>query len=880
MRNGGKMKKLFKVLAIALAMILSVSLAQPVGTRAASTPKLNAKKKTVFVGGSSVYSKYKNGYTTLKVNKRPKQYTVDWTNSDTDVIKIEPLGKYKCTVTALMPGTAVVTASVIDKTKTPNTKYTLTCKITVKANCSSVDITPSTVDEMEIGETVSLTGTMYDQSRKRLISGVSVTDTIKWASSDETIATVSSKGVVKAVGEGTAVITCYTVQATSGTYSKMSKATAKDSITIKVKHVETAIESVAQKSLKTVNISFGKDYSAVLKPENIKIYKGTSEVDIAKVEFAKNGLSALVTTKSELAASTEYTVQVTGTTAVQGLSATFKTSAGVPASMSLYTDISGNLVIAAQVSNLYFRLYDANGIDITPTDRNSTAYKNYANYVTCKAADSSSVVSYVSGNTVMIFEEGKSLTVNGYYNNYRGTSFSCTITVTSVNEAATMQLVGTTVTKSSKAAADLDWAKPNNKISSSDYTAGYKLVAKVQKPDGTFIYSDAVGTKITFALPDNYTPNAVFCDNAGVLRPFQTGADTLVVKYNGVVIGSASVIVGEARIPTTIKVLVDGVEANNVTLSDSTASNPSIAVAVYDNYGELWSEANTGELTLTCTATGAPVAYPSGIRSEGIIDISLFAYGSGSTSGNAYTYLINYEHGTVKTAASLTMMVFKPNENLPTTYKAVVSGDTDMVVNSNFDTTNGKNVYITFVAYKGNVRYQDMILKTKTTAAVGDFYVIVRNNSGTEMTLETGTNNVIFPIAKVDGTKITKAVPGNYSFVVYQKASTGTDAPKASGSFTVKDSQEGATFEQTSTTTIFPLSTSTSQSTADSILAQCFSLSFNGTAATGKVTNYIAGKDYIFIRTIAVTGTITVGGNTYTIEVPLEINKVVQYKIF
>ena len=225
-------------------------------------------------------------------------------------------------------------------------------------------------------------------------------------------------------------------------------------------------------------------------------------------------------------------------------------------------------------------------------------------------------------------------------------------------------------------------------------------------------------------------------------------------------------------------------------------------------------------------------------------------------------------------------MVFKPNENLPTTYKAVVSGDTDMVVNSNFDTTNGKSVNIAFVAYKGNVRYQDMVLKTKATAAVGDFYVIVRNNSGTEMTLEGGTNSVIFPIAKVEGSKITKAVPGNYSFVVYQKASTGTDAPKASGSFTVKDSQEGATFEQTSATTIFPLSTSTSQSTADSILAQCFNLSFNGTAATGKVTNYIAGKDYIFIRTIAVTGTISVGGNTYTIEVPLEINKVVQYKIF
>ncbi|MBO4415561.1 MAG: hypothetical protein J5824_06215 [Lachnospiraceae bacterium] len=869
------MKKLFKVLAIALAMILSVSIAQPVGTKAASKPKLNAKKKTVYVGGSSVYSKYKNGYTTIKVYKRPKQYTVDWTSSDPNVIKIEPQGKYKCTVTALVPGTATVTAEVIDKTKTPNTKYTLTCKITVKANCAAVDITPSTVDELEIGETISLTGTMYNKAGKALVKGVSVTDTIKWASSDENIVTVSDNGVVKAIGEGTATITCYTVQATSGTYAKMTKATAKDTVTIKVKHVETAIESVDQKSLKTVNVFFGKDYSAVLKPENIKIFRGSGEVDIAKVEFAKNGLSALVTTKNELSASTEYTVQVTGTTAVDGLTATFKTSAGIPSAMNLYTDIPGNLIVAGQISEIYFQLYDSNGIDITPTDRSSSAYTTYASYITCKAADFSGVISYVNGRHVMIYEEGKSIKINGSFNNYKGTSFATTITVTAVNEASTMQLVGTTITKSSKAAADLDWNNTVHKISSSDFSAGYKLVAKVQKADGTYIYSDASDTKITFAVPDNYNPSAVFCDQSGVLRPFQTGSDSLVVKYNGVVIGSVFVEVGVARVPSVIKVLVDGQEASVVSMSDSTASNPALSVAVYDNYGELWSEANASELTLTCTLTGAPAVYPSSVKSDGVIDLNLLTYGSGSLSGSAYNYLVTYEHAGVKTATSFTMMVFKPDERLETTYKAVVSGDTDMVVNSNFDTANGKKVVITFVSYKGTVRYQDLHLTTKNLAAVGGFYAVVKNSNGDEVSLTQDTNSLVLPIAKVEGNTITKALPGNYTYVIYQKTSGTTDTPKAGGSFMISDSQEGAKYEQISTTTAFALTKTSSQTTADSILAQNFRLSYNGTAASGVVTDYIAEQGYIFIRTIAVTGTVKVGNVSYSIQVPLTINRLV-----
>jgi len=67
---------------------------------------------------------------------------------------------------------------------------------------TTVTISPETVTLQSLGETVRLTATVRDQ-RGRDVTGVTIT----WASSDASVASVSSDGLVAAAGNGTATVT-------------------------------------------------------------------------------------------------------------------------------------------------------------------------------------------------------------------------------------------------------------------------------------------------------------------------------------------------------------------------------------------------------------------------------------------------------------------------------------------------------------------------------------------------------------------------------------------------------------------------------------------------------------------------------------------------
>jgi len=123
----------------------------------------------------------------LEVSYQPSQpsgVSVNWTSSNNSVATVNSSG----TVTAVKAGTAVITVSVDG--------FSATCTVTVPLQ--GITLNKSTLS-LNRGSTGSLT-VSYQPSPP---SGVSAS----WTSSNSSVATVNSSGVVTAVGEGTAVIT-------------------------------------------------------------------------------------------------------------------------------------------------------------------------------------------------------------------------------------------------------------------------------------------------------------------------------------------------------------------------------------------------------------------------------------------------------------------------------------------------------------------------------------------------------------------------------------------------------------------------------------------------------------------------------------------------
>lgn len=134
--------------------------------------------------------------TVLPTNATNK--TVTWTSSDTSIATVS-----NGTVTGVKAGTATITASAGTKSAT--------CTVTVKTvsggnttddDNKTVEVTSitlnKTTDALKVGDTLNLTATVAptDATNKTVI----------WKSSDTNIATVTN-GVVKAIKEGTVIIT-------------------------------------------------------------------------------------------------------------------------------------------------------------------------------------------------------------------------------------------------------------------------------------------------------------------------------------------------------------------------------------------------------------------------------------------------------------------------------------------------------------------------------------------------------------------------------------------------------------------------------------------------------------------------------------------------
>ena len=199
---------------------------------------------------------------TLETNFSPKGVTetnLEWSSSDEKIAKVDEKGQ----VTAVAVGEAVITAVYSDA---PNGKpITKTCTLTVEppiVYATDFSVSPATKNIM-VGQKFSITSefTPKDTTNQNVI----------YQSLDEGVITVDSKGVVKGVGAGDAIVQC---QTEDGGF-----------IGTCAVHVDNAIKFSLSPSTREIAVGNSFTPAKVTKPANATktaTWK-TSNISIAKV---------------------------------------------------------------------------------------------------------------------------------------------------------------------------------------------------------------------------------------------------------------------------------------------------------------------------------------------------------------------------------------------------------------------------------------------------------------------------------------------------------------------------------------------------------------------------------------------------------------------
>lgn len=118
--------------------------------------------------------------------------SMSWSVSDSSVAKIEAVGESSVKVTGLKGGITLVKGVAKDR------GYVVSCLVTVKEKSTAVTVSPTT-KYLQKGKSFTIKATVTSET---------ATDkSVKWSTSKKSVATVSSKGVVKGKKVGTAYIT-------------------------------------------------------------------------------------------------------------------------------------------------------------------------------------------------------------------------------------------------------------------------------------------------------------------------------------------------------------------------------------------------------------------------------------------------------------------------------------------------------------------------------------------------------------------------------------------------------------------------------------------------------------------------------------------------
>lgn len=863
------MKRITKLLSFAMVLIMLCGLTSSMGeVFAATAPSLNKKSRTVYVGSSKV-TKTPETYK-FYIKNKPSKYSAAWTSSNPAVATVSKLKGGKGRVTGKSVGTAIITCKVTDKKTKAVT--TLTAKVTVKKNASKVKVNSVNMkkDALSVGDTVKFSSYMYDNMGKEGLRGKYVTDYRRWISSDPKVATISSTGELKAVGAGEVTITVYSYQHKK--YKALKYATATDTYKIKV---VGGLQAAEQMSLNQMKLTFYSNLSTELTlekaNEKLNIVRSISgsaqgvEQKIQNIKFDSTGKIATVTMYGEFAIGSSYTVKYGDDVK------NFTAKAGKAVKLVPYTADGMNVALVRKTTPILFRVYDADGIDVTPLTE--SGYKALNDKIDIKTESKDCLL---DGKGIYFTEANKKAAVIATYHTgiYQPSSpdevdtFVGVVEITSVDESTAFAADSWTLMASNKRGSGYDWTKPVHALAAGDN--GFKMVVKAKGADGNAVYSDDASNNFSF---ESQNEAVLLVDGStGILLAIAKGKADVIVKYNNAVLTAYTIEVSEARVPQKIVF-----NQSSFYVSDfPDYCVQKVTMTVKDQLGETIKMQNDGstvkDVSITCNTTPAPPA-SAVANSDGTVTITVDAMGYGSTSGKAYNYRVNYG----KLYENFTIIAKTPTGTSTYRVEADVTGLDMKLVDgaASFPT-----VTFGLYEYKNSVKYSKISnIRPESNGSFisGDYYYSLTKDN---VKVDAGTKEGAFVTATVSNNVVTKALTGSYLITVYRKTATASERI-GTASFVLSDSQEVPVITNISSSTSAAISSDMASASVASIITDCFQIKLRDKAVDStdiEPVVKIVGTSAIYVESIKIRQMYNIDGSTVFYYHTVKLGKTITKK--
>lgn len=865
------MKNFFKKLAFVLALAMVVlAIAPAANASAATAPTLNTTGKKLYLEKDVATGNYKD-YFTLKVWNKA-DYKVTFKSMNPTIATIHATNG---TVKAKAVGEALLKATVTN-TKTGKVVKNLECRVWVKRNAVESGVSTASAAKLDnvlaIGDKVKLnvyrkaiTGQVAWQQADKTI----VTDYTVWSSSNTKVATVDKWGTVKAVAEGTATITVKTLQTEKNTVPT----TKETKLTVTVG--QKGLVSATQKDLANMSLIFGQaDDMKEVNKDTVKVYSlvGNTKVSQSVKNVTideKNPKNATLELFVPFTKDTTYVVEF------GGKSVEFVTVNPVAENVAKI-EILTNEAVKNESTDIKYALYTENGVDITKAiegrvDITSDSYDCYIDN---------------SRKTITFFESGKVATVKAVFHtySYNEAGVEKTIETTAAIKSVDKNSVSVTGINAWTITANnntVDFSKDelNHKLSLSDN--GYYLMVQLLKSDKKTEDSKD-NSKFTFESSDN----TVLIINGKQLFPVKTGNATVLVKYEGTIVGTVELTILPEREAATLTV-----ESNKTMLSlGKDFDVATIKVAVKDQLNNDYT-AKEAKVQLLTGPVGATAPFTSATT---IVNNKIEIKGSQFSKAGIYQFKVTIGNLTRVFSLDIKEVGEVTSQKLEISSNKV---DTTLVLSNKDNTNASKNVSIKLYnvdkfGYKeseiANLVYGLEAAKTQITGETGTaFYyevaspesVTVPGSNGTETAINTNTNN--FQPIITSGSSISKVKTGTYKVAAYKLTKNGNNdfviAPVGVEFINVTDNQASAVVTQkevkASASTINGALVAgdieikldiNNNGELDKINANCVVKEFLGAEASG---------NNVYVKTVSYNATVNYAGQSVTYNMIIDVNK-------